>query len=305
VPDATIVIVTRNRREELRRALVSATAQQGAVDVLVIDDGSTDGTSEMVAREFPLARLRRFNSRKGLVVRRNQGAAEVTAPVLISIDDDAVFTSPQTVAQTLADFDHPRVGAVAIPFVDVIGDRETASQRPPDREGRWIAPTFRGTAHAIRSDVFATLGGYREAIVHQGEESDFCLRMLAAGHVVRLGRADEIRHHNSPSRDLERMDVYGRRNELLLAFTYNRFPRAAVWMLAYAAKGLRLGFSLGRPVAMVRGIRLGLRDCWAARDQRSPLPSAILRLDRRLRRAGSLPLEEVEPLLAPVAESSS
>ena len=51
--EATIVIVTKNRKEELRDAVLSALNQVGRLEILVIDDGSTDGTSEMIRAEFP------------------------------------------------------------------------------------------------------------------------------------------------------------------------------------------------------------------------------------------------------------
>ncbi len=83
-------------------------------------------------------------------------------------------------------------------------------QSPPNTSGTWITDTFIGTAHALRRDIFLKLGGYRDHLVHQGEESDFCIRMLDAGYLVRLGRSDPINHWESPKRDLRRMDFYGR-----------------------------------------------------------------------------------------------
>src|SRR4051812_33725473 len=107
MPDATILIVTHNRRDELRRALTSAREQEGDNEILVLDDASTDGTAEMVAREFTEARLVRTEESYGCIGQRNRGAELARAPIIVSLDDDAVFTSPQTVRQTLEDFDDP------------------------------------------------------------------------------------------------------------------------------------------------------------------------------------------------------
>jgi hypothetical protein len=99
--------------------------------------------------------------------------------VVFSLDDDAVFSSPFVLEQTLRDFSHPRIGAVAIPYIEPHkANREM--QRAPTREDVWITASYIGTAHAVRRDVFLALGGYREHLVHQGEEGDFCIRMLAA-----------------------------------------------------------------------------------------------------------------------------
>src|SRR3954463_12160833 len=113
LPDATVAITTRNRRDDLRAALQSAVRQQGcAIEILVVDDGSTDGTSEMVRAEFPHARVCRYEQSGGLTGRRNAAAPLASAPILVSIDDDAVFSSDTIVARTVADFDPPRIAAV-------------------------------------------------------------------------------------------------------------------------------------------------------------------------------------------------
>jgi glycosyltransferase involved in cell wall biosynthesis len=296
VPAATVVIVTRNRREHALRAIASAVAQEGDVEVVVIDDGSTDDSTEAIRAVFPDVRLVRFEQQAGYVVRRNAAARLATAPILVSIDDDAVFSSPRVVEQTLRDFDHPSIGAVAIPYVDVgLGCGEQL--RAPDPSGLWITATFRGCAYAVRRDLFLSLAGFREAIVHQGEESDYCLRMLASGHVVRLGRADQIRHFTTGTgRDVERMDVYGHRNLLLWAFTYFPFPESLVLMTGYAVKGILWGFQIGRPRATLRGLVRGIAACWTLRGERQVLSRRTIRIDRRLRRRGPLRLDEIGPL---------
>jgi glycosyltransferase involved in cell wall biosynthesis len=291
-PDATVVIVTKDRREQLRAAITSALEQEGHVEVLVVDDGSSDGTADMVRADFPAARVERFTESAGLVVRRNDAARLARAPVIVSIDDDAVLTTPRIVAQTLADFDDPRIGVIAMPFVDVeYGPAE--HQRAPDRSQRWVTATFRGTAHAVRRDLFLALGGYRAAIVHQGEENDFALRMLAAGHLVGLGTADPVHHLESPTRSLTRMAVYGRRNELLLAFTYLVLPWNVLFGARWALIGLRVGIRRHLLRDTFRGYAAGVRACWALRTERAPLPRSVLALDRRLRRERAVRLADL------------
>jgi len=297
VPDATVVIVTKDRRDLLRDALRSALTQEGDIEVLVVDDGSRDGTADMVRDEFPSARIERFESSKGLVVRRNFAVRSARAPVIVSIDDDAVFTDPDVVTQTLRDFDHRRVAAVAMPYVDVHQGPEE-KQRAPDDDAMWVAATFRGTAFAVRREPFLALGGFRELIFHQGEEPDLTLRMLDAGLLVRFGRAAPIHHFESASRSLRRMSVYGRRNEILLCFTYLPFPSDVVVATGYIVRGL-VRTPWRQMSAALTGIGLGLRDAWRLRAQRRPVHWRTVVLDRRLRRAGGLPLDEVERWLPP------
>src|SRR5436305_902063 len=117
--DATIVITTKNRANDLAVAVESSLSQSAAVEVLVIDDGSTDGTSDLIGKQFPKARLVRHEQSRGYIVRRNEAAAIANGPVIVSIDDDAAFPSRHTVGQALTAFDRPYIGAVAIPFIDV------------------------------------------------------------------------------------------------------------------------------------------------------------------------------------------
>jgi GT2 family glycosyltransferase len=291
---ATIVLVTRNRKDLLESALRSATAQVGDVDVLVIDDGSTDGTHAMVAERFPEVTCHRHVESQGLVVRRNEAARLARGDILVSLDDDAVFTSPDTVRQTLADFDHPRIAAVAIPYVDVLRS-DACHQQPPDAEGRWIAATFRGTAYAVRRDAFLQLGGFREVIFHQGEEPDFTLRLLDAGGLVRLGRGGPVHHFEAADRDVRRMTFYGRRNEILLCTTRLPMPWNLLASAGFAAKGIRWGVRIGDLRTTLAGIAAGTRLSWRLRRERAPVSRTTYRLDRRLRREGALELTGLDP----------
>jgi GT2 family glycosyltransferase len=219
------------------------------------------------------------------------------APIVVIIDDDAVLASGRTLEQTLRDFDDPRVGAVAIPHVDVTL-RSTPRVSAPAGDGIFLTSEFTGTATAVRRDVFSAVGGFRESFFHQGEERDFCLRMLEAGWVVRAGRADPIHHYQSPARDLRRMDVYGRRNAVLCAWYNEPLPDALVRIAEMSALGISSGIRVGRPLNALRGLALGYRDCWHGRTARRPVRRGVSRAFRRLRRDGPLPLAEVEPLLA-------
>jgi glycosyltransferase involved in cell wall biosynthesis len=298
IPEATLAVTTKNRKDELRGALASAVAQTVPVEVLVIDDGSTDGTSEMVRAEFPAARLVRHAESEGLIVRRNEAARLAAAPVVVSIDDDAAFPSPRTVEQTLRGFDHPRVGAVAIPFVNVNQD-DVVRQRAPDADGVWVTDRYIGTAHAVRRDVFLSLGGYREHFVHQGEEGDFCLRMLAAGYVARLGTADPIHHFESPRRSFERMDYYGRRNEYLFAWHNVPMPELIPHVGASTLKGLLFMSRLGRsPRHQFAGMLSGLTHPGWGKGGRRPVPRWAYHLHRTLRQP--VRLDEVLPRLPPL-----
>ena len=58
---ASVVITTKNRREELLKAIESAMGQRGLLEVVVIDDGSTDGTAEELKKKFSVFSLQENN----------------------------------------------------------------------------------------------------------------------------------------------------------------------------------------------------------------------------------------------------
>jgi glycosyltransferase involved in cell wall biosynthesis len=298
-PAASLVITSKNRKEELRAALRSVLCQTVQPEVIVIDDGSTDGTPDMVRAEFPEATLHRFDQSRGLIVRRNNGALLAQGKVIFSIDDDAAFSTPRVLEQTLAEFDSPRIGAVAMPYIEPQkGNR--VLQRAPSRDGLWVTDTFIGTAHALRRDLFLKLGGYREHFIHQGEEPDYCIRMLSAGYLVRLGRADVIYHYESPSRDFRRMDFFGRRNDLLFAWHNVPSPYLPLHLCGTTINGIISAARAGRFARMFKGVITGYGECVRHWHDRRPVPTHIYRLSRKLKKAGPLLLGDIEPLLPPI-----
>jgi GT2 family glycosyltransferase len=295
---ATIVVVTKDRVEEARTAIASAVAQACEVEVLVIDDGSDDGTFERVRTEFPQVRLYRSAESEGYIVQRNRAAELARSPIIFSIDDDAEFLSPATVASTIAEFDDPRVGAVAIPVIDGPG----AADAPPGGDEVRAVAAYSGTAHAVRRDVFLALGGYRASLEHWGEERDFCLRLLQAGFITRLGRAGPIAHRRSLRREQTgRMTVLARRNDVLHAWANVPMPYLPVHLAGAIAKGSWIELREGSVRDLLRGYARAARECRTSPGLRRPVPPSIYRLHRRLQKHGSLPLGQVEALLPSTA----
>ena len=289
---ATIVITTRNRRDDLCRAIESALGQTVPVNVLVIDDHSSDGTVDAVRQRYPNVHVESRPTAAGCIVRRNEAARIATSDYIFSIDDDAVFSTPRVVEQTLGDFDaDPRIAAVAIPCIDIVKS-DQLRQPLPDRRGVYVTSEYIGTAHAVRRDLFLKLGGYREMLVHQGEERDFCVRLLDAGYFVRLGTADPIHHFESPMRDLRRRDRLGQRNNVLYAWHNAPAIDLPVHLLGTTFKTLRFGVRYGTPIRTAHHVAIGYWDCIRFASTRLPVSRAAWRLNRSLRKAGAMPLNE-------------
>ncbi len=91
--DVSVVIPTRNRRRLLALALASALEQRGVrLEVIVIDEASTDGTSEMVAAVAdPRVRLVRHDVPLGKSAARNRGITDAAGQWIAFLDDDDVW----------------------------------------------------------------------------------------------------------------------------------------------------------------------------------------------------------------------
>ncbi len=302
-PAASIVFPTRNRRDILLEAVAAALAQTVPVEVLVLDDGSTDGSAQAVAERFgDRVTYHSLAAGRGPAFQRNRGIELAKASIIFPLDDDSVMTSSRTVEQTLAEFNHPRIGAVGIPFINVRSHDQKVHQQAPDSEHIWVEHAFVGASHAIRKDVFLAVNGYREHLFYMGEEGDLTLRMLAKGWITRLGSADRIEHHESTNRVTARADFCGRRNDVL--FVFHNVPAANVpihlagtlYNGVVTAVGSR--HPLRQGMGLATGILQGLHQ--SLTGGRRPLSREIYRLHRSLKKNGMRTLEEIEMKLPPL-----
>lgn len=289
---SSLVITTKNRKEDLRRAISSAVIQTEPMEIVVLDDGSSDDTAEMVAEEFPQVRLFRSEQSIGLVAQRNRGADLASGDIIFSIDDDAEFSTPHVVAQTVKQFSHPSIGAVAIPYIEP-KKSDICYQRAPDARGVWVTESFRGTAYAVKREIFNQLGGFRADIVHQGEELDFCIRLLARRSLVRLGTGDPIMHYEAIRRDWGRMDYYGRRNDVLFAWRNVPLPYLLAHLAGTTVNGVKLAFSCNRHAQMLLGLSSAYRDIVLNRAKSCPVSKQTYRLHRILKKEGPRTLQDV------------
>ena len=111
----SVLIAAYHEAPVIGRTLEAVLASRVApLEVIVVDDGSTDGTSEAVTAAYgndPRVRLLRQDN-AGKATALNRAIAAARGDVLVCLDADTLFT-PQTLGRLLAHFVDPRVGAVA------------------------------------------------------------------------------------------------------------------------------------------------------------------------------------------------
>jgi glycosyltransferase involved in cell wall biosynthesis len=241
--------------------------------------------------------LHRSALSRGLIVQRNTGARLAKGDIIFSIDDDAEFSNPTIVEAVLGEFSDPRIGAIAIPFINVRQD-QVVRQKAPDAKQVWVTNEYIGTAHALRKAAFWAAGGYREVLFHQGEEGDLCIRMLEHDYVVRLGSSEPIFHYESPKRSHERINVYGQRNLMLFAWHNVPAPDVLIHLPVTVINGLLWGIRKGWFSYRLQGTLAGLISIWGERANRMPVSISVSRLFRRLKKCGPLSMDTVAPQLS-------
>jgi GT2 family glycosyltransferase len=231
MPSLSIGITTRNRPQALARCLGSLDALRAlAPEVLVFDDGS-EPPATVEGATLPV-RIVRDTSSPGYIVGRNRLAREATAPLVLLLDDDTCVLSAASVEQAMAVLEHDTVaGAVAFAQAEADGTPWPAAMQPARSDSPCLVPSFIGFAHLLRRDLFLRLGGYRESFVFYGEEKEFCLRLIDAGHrTVYLPDALVSHLPDAGGRSLTRYLRFVSRNDCLNALYNDPLPRV-LWTL--------------------------------------------------------------------------
>lgn len=304
-PRFSVVITTRNRGDDLLVAIESVLAQEGtAVEVLVYDDASDDCSPDRVEQVFPEVRLFRHTQRTGYIVHRNAGYRDARGEFVVSIDDDAYFTDRQTLARVAELFDHhAEAGAFALPYVEP--HRDWGSGKMPAQPVAAQLRSYVGCAHAVRRELFLPLGGYRELLVHQGEERDFCIRLLDAGHSVLYADTSPIVHTVNPSRSRSRMAYYGFRNTLLFSALNAPQPFVIPRMLANCGQLMVYRFRLSDVPLRLWSLAAGFGASWKYYSSRKPVSRATWRQFRSLPGHGPLAGDDSQSIPPPVCRSMS
>jgi glycosyltransferase involved in cell wall biosynthesis len=233
-PAVSIVIPTRNRCAAIQgtlMALAHQTFPRDELEVLVVADGSTDGTVNMVrALRVPYTLRLLEQPARGVSYARNWGAAEARAPLLISFDDDVV-AAPGFVAAHLqaqqGPGEHLVIGAYLLnppgrPTLFQINARAWWSDRfyAMSRPGhRFSFEDLAAGNFSMSTALYRRMGGFDTIFRgYSGKDYEFGARALKAGAQFAYA-AEAVGDHRDPersvSRRLRRIRDEGR-NEVIL-----------------------------------------------------------------------------------------
>lgn len=217
----SLVLITYNRVAEILRTLGRLSALPESPAIVVVDNGSSDGTREAVSRQFPGVEVIDAGGNLGAAA-RTIGVRHVKTPYVAFCDDD-IWWEPGSLRRAADLLDStPRLallgarvvvepGGALDPLCAVL--ERSPLHRPSDLPGPLILGFLAG-ASVVRCSAYLKAGGFEPRFFIGGEE-----QLLAADLAARGGwlcyAPDLVAHHQpSPSRDNFRRRCVMTRNEL-------------------------------------------------------------------------------------------
>jgi GT2 family glycosyltransferase len=279
-PDArvAVVVITHQRRDEVLQALTRLRALPEQPHVVVVDNGSTDGTAAAVAERFPEVELVASPENLG-AVGRNVGVARVSTPYVAFCDDDT-WWDPGSLRTAADTFDaHPRLAVVTARILVEPGGREDPIvpelRDSPVRGADWLPGpalgSFLAGASVLRREAFDEVGGFCERLWLGGEEELMAGDLAARGWELCYLPELTVHHQASTARDPHKRRRDGIRNTLW-----------TTWLRRPLRPALRRTAHLLRTVPRDRLSLLGVLDAlrglpWVLRERRVLPPHAEAR----------------------------
>ncbi len=288
-PLVTIEIVTWNRKDELFRCLESALAQTHPhCEIVVVDNASTDGTSDMVTREFPTVRLVHADRNLGCPSARNLGFAHCRGQYIYMLDDDGWLERDAVeLAVRRAEAD-PSIGVVMSRIHEFEAGR-IVGLRPERMDQSVFLSVFSGGCSLLRREVLEKVGAFPDDFFRQAEESDLALRMLDAGYFCCLEPASVMYHAPSPiGRNNKAAMFYTLRNTNRTGLRLWPFPWCVLRPLVNLYHACRLMCSMRYPMLPLEIFGALIADLCHLHGRRRPVTRRAWSLFQKLQRQPSL-----------------
>ena len=228
----SVIVCTRNGRENIEGCLRSIAKVTGAFETIVVDDGSTDGTSKFVLGNFPQVRLLTIPP-SGLSAARNAGAAAAAGDIFAFTDDDCE-PDKEWLARLDKAFRDPEIAAAGGPNLPPPARtvEEAVIRAAPGAPSHVLLDDTRaehlpGCNIAVRREAFEEIGGFDTSFRTAGDDVDFCWRLSDAGLAMGFVPGAFVWHWRRPSirAFLKQQKGYGKAEKLLLEKHPKRFTK--------------------------------------------------------------------------------
>ncbi len=286
-PILSVVIVTYESRHEIEPCLASIpeSIRAGAVEVVVVDNKSGDGTPDFIAERFPLVRLLRLGENLGFSKANNRGLSVAQGDSILFLNPDTVVNDAAIAACLLRLENEPRIGIISPRLEMADGGIDPACRRSiptiwdgftratglarvfpqsrwlagynltylPER-GTYVVGAVNGAFMMMPRRVLEQVGSFDEQFFMYGEDLDLCHRCERAGFMVVYDGRYTIIHFKGRSSS-KNHQVW---SEQLFISTDQFFqkhfnPRNSWWVRWEYRLFLRLWYRMSRFLARRRG----------------------------------------------------
>jgi GT2 family glycosyltransferase len=286
LPTATVAICSRERPDDLERALRGMTALHSEPgEILVVDNAPATAATRDVAARFPSVRYV-VEPRRGLNAARNRALQEARNDIVAFNDDDAV-PEPEWLESLLANFRDQRVACVTgltLPLELETPAQELFEEHCPFGRGfrrrifhvdhndpLAVGPVGAGANMAVRRSTVTDLGGFDERLdagmpTRSGGDHEMFIRLLTAGHRIVYDPA-AVSWHRHRRTEEELLDtVYGYGVGVYAMWTGLLLERGELAVLRLAWRWFRHGqaaalFARSGSAAKRRLARAELKGC--------------------------------------------
>lgn len=248
----SIIVCTRNGASRISDCLHAIDGLAGGpYETIVVNDGSTDETAQIISKTFPHVRLLSIPP-SGLSAARNLGAAAASGEIFVYTDDDCL-PDFEWIARLDRAFQDPKIAAAGGPNLPpkARSNEEAIISAAPGAPSHVLlddthAEHLPGCNIAVRRDAFHQIGGFNPVFHTAGDDVDFCWRLRDADYELGFVPGAFVWHHRRPSifGFLKQQIGYGHAERILLTTHPNRFSKngEARWDgFVYAGGVIRVG----------------------------------------------------------------
>jgi GT2 family glycosyltransferase len=267
-PKVSVVVCSYNGGPTLGQCLESlGQVEYDDYEVIVVDDGSTDDTPEILKR-FPWVRAIR-QANQGLSAARNAGLQAATGEVIAYTDSDC-FVDADWLTLLIAQLQHSGAAAVGGPNLSPedgwLAACVAASPGQPTHvlESDQVAEHIPGCNMAFRREALEAINGFDPQYRKAGDDVDVCWRLQQSGRWITFAPGAFVWHHRrqGPRAYLKQQAGYGDAEALLRFKHPDRFNGRGdgIWRGVMYATGLQ-GLRLRRAIIYSGTYATGLFQC--------------------------------------------
>ena len=280
-PLVTINILSFNRRDDLRITLTHVFEQEYKnVEVIVVDNASTDGTVEMVTTEYPSVQLLQLQNNIG-IAGWNEGFRIAKGKYVLVLDDDS-YPEKDAIAKTVEIAEKNDTCAIVACRIEVPGRIvETKAW-----EKKYYVNNFVGCGALIRRSIFGHVGVFSELLFLYVHELEFSMRVLDKGFSIIYADPATVIHArglanrvSDTNRKLDHRKLYYQsRNKIIVLFLYFDGYRVTVRFVRMIAGLFIFGLRVGVFQPLWHGVRDGIKLLPEILTMRRPLRKEIQRV---------------------------